>query len=83
MTVACVPTGAKAGMATSPWGVENTPARARERGSVLINVKLKAMRRIIPQLTLQANLCRDRPYGKRPGVAKKMTSQGQENGARG
>jgi len=40
-TEACVPTGMKTGVFTSPWGVFITPARAWQFLSLLINLNSK------------------------------------------
>jgi hypothetical protein len=40
-TVACVPTGRKSGVCTSPWSVWNEPARARDPVAVFSIVKFR------------------------------------------
>jgi len=42
-TVACVPTGMKTGVGTSPWSVCKIPARARESLLVCVRVKFLLM----------------------------------------
>src|SRR5262249_35146037 len=74
LTAACVPTGMKSGVSTSPWSVVNRAARAREPLAVAVTWNRRrdmAVRRFIAQICAR---------GREPVAAGGKTQSGRSGG---